>query len=238
METILLRDIAPEIDRVALRARLHIRDGTEHSVELERLVGEAQAIGRPKALYGAAYVESRGEDHVVVDGTKLSSRVLTVNLSDVHRVFPYTVTCGTELHEWGDTIDDILHRFWATAIQEMALRHAIQTLNHEVVERYRLGRTSTMSPGRLEDWPMDEQRSLFTILGDTERLIGVRLTDSMLMVPTKSVSGLRFPTEYDFESCQLCPREQCSGRKAPYEPDLYDRKYRAPALQTMEVDSS
>ena len=238
METVLLRDIAPRIDRVALKARLHISDGTENAVELERLVDQAQAIGRPKALYGAAYVDSRGEDHVIVDGTKLSSRVLAVNLSSVHRVFPYTATCGTELDEWGSSIDDLLHRFWATAIQEMALRHAIQTLSHDVVERYHLGRTSTMSPGRLEDWPMAEQRSLFTILGDTERLIGVRLTDSMLMVPTKSVSGLRFPTEYDFESCQLCPREICSGRKAPYEPDLYDRKYRAPAQQTTEANLS
>ena len=42
----------------------------------------------------------------------------------------------------------------------------------------------------MADWPIEEQQPLFRLLGDTERAVGVRLTDSMLMVPTKSVSGI------------------------------------------------
>ena len=83
-----------------------------------------------------------------------------------------------------------------------------------------------MSPGRLVNWPLSEQAALFTLLGDPHEAIGVHLTDSYLMVPTKSVSGVRFPTEQSFESCQLCPRERCHGRKAPYDSGLYDREYR------------
>jgi hypothetical protein len=60
-------------------------------------------------------------------------------------------------------------------------------------------------------------------------MVGVRLTDSCLMMPTKSVSGIRFPTETSFESCQLCPRDDCPGRRAPYDSGLYDRRYRLPA---------
>ena len=85
-----------------------------------------------------------------------------------------------------------------------------------------------MSPGSLADWPLQEQRQLFTILGNTWDTVGVRLTDSLLMVPIKSVSGIRFPTESSFESCQLCPRAQCPGRRAPYDAGLYDLKYRKP----------
>ena len=51
------------------------------------------------------------------------------------------------------------------------------------------------------------------------------LTDTFLMVPIKSVSGIFFPTEVSFESCQLCPRENCIGRRAPYDPALV-KKYR------------
>ena len=98
-------------------------------------------------------------------------------------------------------------------------------------QRYRLGNASTMSPGRLADWPMAEQRNLFALLGDTEEAIGVRLTDSLLMVPTKSVSGIRFPTQESFESCQLCPRERCPGRLAPYDEALYDKKYGLSSLK-------
>ena len=79
---------------------------------------------------------------------------------------------------------------------------------------------SAMNPGSLEDWPISEQRQLFSILGDVESLIGVRLTDSFLMLPIKSVSGVYFPKEITFQSCQLCPRERCQGRRAPYDEKL------------------
>jgi hypothetical protein len=84
-----------------------------------------------------------------------------------------------------------------------------------------------MSPGSLGEWPLSQQRPLFASLGDVAGAIGVRLSESLLMVPAKSVSGVCFPTEESFESCQLCPREDCPGRRAPYDETLYDRKYRA-----------
>jgi hypothetical protein len=40
------------------------------------------------------------------------------------------------------------------------------------------------------------------------------------------VSGIRFPTTESFESCQLCPRAGCPGRRAAYDASLYDRRYR------------
>ena len=82
-----------------------------------------------------------------------------------------------------------------------------------------------MSPGSLADWPINEQKPLFELLGDVEKLVGVNLTDSFLMSPIKTVSGFRFSKESDYVSCQLCPREKCPGRKAPYEPNLYATKY-------------
>ena len=83
MEAIVLKNIPFQLDAEALRERLHIRKGTAFVDELKRLVDEAQDIGRPKALYGAAYIESRDGDRVVVDGVTLASRVLSVNLENV-----------------------------------------------------------------------------------------------------------------------------------------------------------
>jgi hypothetical protein len=77
-----------------------------------------------------------------------------------------------------------------------------------------------MDPGSLEDWPITEQPKLFSIFGDTERLIGVRLTDRLLMVPRKSISGIFFPSEEGFSSCQLCEREKCPSRRTPFDPTL------------------
>jgi hypothetical protein len=226
MDAVVLDDIPFRIDLGLLMKKLHVREGHTYTDDVKRLADEAQAIARPKALYKVAYIESRDDKAVVIDGITMNSRVLRVNLEQAHRVFPYVVTCGMELQEWADSIDDVLRRYWAETINEMALRVAIQVLDKHLAERYRPGRTSAMSPGSLGEWPIQAQRPLFALLGDPKEAIGVRLTDSLLMIPTKSVSGIRFPTEESFESCQLCPRENCLGRRAPYDKDLYDKKYR------------
>ncbi len=226
MDQIVLDDIPFQPHLVPLMKKLRIKEGSTDADKVKRLVGEAQAIARPKALYRVAFIESKGDDYVVVDGTTLTSRVLRVNLEQAHRVFAYVATCGTELEDWSSSIDDMLQRYWGDTIKEMALRVAIRAMNEHLVDRYRPGPISSMSPGSLADWPLQAQRALFTILGNPQEAIGVRLSPSLLMIPTKSVSGIRFPTAESFESCQLCPRERCPGRRAPYDKELYDKKYR------------
>jgi hypothetical protein len=163
---------------------------------------------------------------VVIDGVTLKSRVLRVNLEEVHRVFPFVATCGKELEDWARSMDDILLRFWAESINEVVIRLTVKAMDEHIDEQYRPGKRSRMTPGSLTDWPIEEQQTLFKILGNTRDAVGVYLTDGLMMVPTKSVSGIIFPTEWDFESCQLCPREKCPGRRAPYDKDLYDKRYR------------
>ncbi len=107
----------------------------------------------------------------------------------------------------------------------MAMRSAVAVVGEYIQQRYRPGRLSRMNPGSLPDWPLHQQTPLFALVGEVEAGIGVRLTDSYLMIPRKSVSGIQFPTEESFESCQLCGREPCPGRRAPYDPSLFERKY-------------
>ncbi len=220
-----LTDIACDLDVDGLRKKLRIDGHDEYAERFTRLAGRAAAIARPKAVYRLAYVESKGEDTVVVDGVTLTSRILRVNLGEVHRVFPFVATCGVELEAWSHTIEDMLERFWADAIMEAVLRTAWDALQEHLVRRYELGRTAVMNPGSLADWPLEQQRFLFDLIGDPHRAIGVSLTETFLMVPIKSVSGLRFPTETHFENCQLCPRDPCPGRRAPYDPGLHESRY-------------
>jgi hypothetical protein len=92
-------------------------------------------------------------------------------------------------------------------------------------ENFQPGNTSMMNPGSLEDWPIKEQAPLFKLLGDAKEKTGIELTEDLYMIPTMTVSGIRFPTEANFESCQLCPRDECPGRRAPYDKDLFGKKY-------------
>ena len=231
MDNIILNHIPFQIDLNELMTTLRLKASAGHAAELERLAQTAQRIGQPKAMYKVEYIQAKGQDFIDLGSAVFTSRVLRVNVEQAHKVFPYIVTCGIELHEWARSIDDLLHRFWADAIGEMALRSAVRFLEKHLVEQYQLSRLSRMNPGSLADWPLEEQRVLFELLGDTQAAIGVRLMDSLLMTPTKSVSGIWFPTQESFASCQLCPREDCRGRRAPYDKDLFDRKYRAATPQ-------
>jgi hypothetical protein len=227
MDPIILDNISfqPKLD--SLMKAFHIKEGSSFATKLEDITADAQAVARPKAVYKVAFIESKGDDYVVIDGITLTSRVLRVNLEQLHRIFPYVATCGTEMDEWSSPIDDMLESYWADKIKEMALGSARQALSEHLQDRFRPGRMSRMNPGSLPDWPLQEQRKLFALLGDPKDAIGVELTESLIMVPLKSVSGISFPAEADFASCQLCPREDCPGRRAPYDATLYDRKYRS-----------
>jgi len=219
-----------QIDTAQLAQRLHLTERKDELKDFERLAEEALAVARPKAFYALARVESRHERSVIINGVELRSRVLRVNLEQVHRVFPFVATCGVELEAWSETIADrVLHRFWADQLKEAALRSALEFMRDHLMTYYRPGRIAQMNPGSLADWPLGQQRPLFRILGDGPQSIGVQLTEHMLMIPTKSVSGIVFPTETSFESCQLCPLEGCPSRRAEYDPGLYSQRYQQPA---------
>ena len=225
MEEVILDKIPLDVDMAALMKKLHVKEESKHAEELKKLVEDARQVARPKAFYRVAYIESRGDDHVIIEGTTFKSRVLCVNLAKAHRVFPFVVTCGEELEDWPGGQGDMLRRFWVDTLKEMALRKAMAAFKKDLEARCRPGRTAAMSPGSLEDWPITQQGVLFALLGKPETSVGVRLSDSCLMIPVKSLSGIRFPTEEPFESCRLCPREKCPGRRAPYDRTLYERKY-------------
>ena len=221
-----LDDIPFEIDTDALLASLRIEPGGERAAAIVEAVEAVRPVVRPKAVCDVRYIEGRGDDTVDVgDGVTFTSRVLRVNLDGTQRVFPFIATCGTEVAERAAGCDDLLVKYALDTLMEQALRAASRHAVETIKQTYSLGATSTMNPGSLPDWPMEQQRQLFAVFGDVKELIGVELTDSFLMVPIKSVSGLLFPTEIRFESCQLCPREKCPGRRATYDPQLLEKRY-------------
>ena len=222
METI--TDIPVELDAPALLRRASVAPGGEDAAEFMDLVARAKQVARPKALYREAFIEARGEETVTIDGIGFTSRALRLNLDKVERVFTYITTCGRELDGIGLDPDDFLKRFWLDMIKEAVLRVAIGHLQEYLTRRFALGRTATMNPGSGDAtvWPIEQQRPLFALLGDVEAQIGVVLTDTFLMLPNKTVSGIRFPTEVDFRTCQLCHREVCPSRAAPFDAELWE----------------
>lgn len=227
MDPVVIDPINVEINETQMARKLRLgKGGSELMDRFQRLLQEAKQIARPKGVYKPVDFDAEGDDVVVIDGIRLTSRVLAVNLKAVHRVFAFVATCGREVADWAAEKTDMLERFWLETILDELLLCAIKGVGGRMAANHGLGKTAVMTPGSLDDWPIQEQKPLFTVLGDIESAIGVRLLDSFMMMPRQSVSGILFPTEVDFQTCMLCPRQKCPKRRAAYDPDMYDREYK------------
>jgi hypothetical protein len=214
-----LTQIVPDLDAAAVLAHVHVTPDSEDAVTVTALIDRAREVARPKALYTEAFVEGRGDDTVRMGGITFTSRILRRKLETVERVFPYVATCGHELDGVALPAGDVLVQYWWDAIKAECLAAARAHLLTHLTERFRLGQTARMSPGSgdVETWPIEQQRLLFALLGGVTPHIGVVLTESCLMTPNKTVSGLLFPTAEDFQTCQVCHRDPCPNRRAPFD---------------------
>ncbi len=210
-------DVLPvSLDPSDLAERLRFVPERAGFPSLDDLAGLARGLIAPLAVYDVAYIGAKGEGTVEVAGVTFHSPILRGNLEQANKVFPYIITVGPGIEREAGAQTDLLKQYYLEEMANIALEQAADWLSGYLESRFGLGPLSGMSPGSLEDWPITEQTELFSIFGDPEKLIGVRLTESMLMVPRKSISGILFPSEEGFVACQLCDRERCPGRKAPF----------------------
>lgn len=217
MEPIILADFAVNVTFSKLIEKLHIEE--EDDIELmQEKWDEALTLVKTKAIYKESYIDSITADTVTIEGTTFTSPTLAEKLNSLHRVFAYVVSCGTEIDDWSHKEEDPFLYLWLDMMKELMLYDAERQFQAHIKEKFGISKVAAMCPGsgNLDTWPIEAQGPLFQLIGDVKEKIGVTLTPSFLMLPTKSVSGLLFPTEVDFMTCSLCKREHCPGRQAAY----------------------
>ncbi len=220
METI-YRDIpfayTPEAIASFVAGRSDVYDEADRET-MRHMIEEAEAIACPKAKCRLVEITGRGEGWVEAGGTRLTSPLVARNLADTRRIVAYVATCGTELEEWSTQFADPLAQYWADQIKLFFLGQIRSYMTAQIRARYfPAGHMSSMNPGSLKEWPLPEQAALFRLVGEVTRDTGVRLTDSFLMLPSKSGSGFFFASGQAYENCQYCPLLDCPGRRAPYQ---------------------
>ena len=187
----------------------------------------AKKIAKPKVLYREAYVEEISGKNVRINGIDFESEVLAANLKDIHRVFAYVCTCGTEVDDWSHGEKDYVVSLWLDMIKEMFLHEANIFFRDYMKNSYKFEKLSSVNPGsgNVDNWHISQQAQLFNMIGNVKEEIGVTLTESFLMLPTKSTSGLLFPSETGFSNCALCGRGNCLGRQAEFDSELYAKTF-------------
>jgi hypothetical protein len=215
----IIDDIPVRLPLGEIRRQLHL-DKDKRWEEVQKLIEAAKTHIAPKAAFKTSYINQKLEDAVDIAGVRFTSRVLRKNLEEVERVFPYVITIGDKLKEKGSQSKDLIKEYYFDVIGNIALSATRKFLEKQLQSRYGLDGMSFMSPGSLSDWPIEEQKPLFSLFGEEATPVGVKLTQHLLMLPAKSISGIYFPAEVSFFSCQLCPRDKCPGRKAAYDNNL------------------
>ncbi|MDD8027239.1 MAG: vitamin B12 dependent-methionine synthase activation domain-containing protein [Acidobacteriota bacterium] len=215
----LLDALPASIDEKAFRRALRLSEDEGGAAAAAEILGAAVPLLRPRAYFRDDFVDARDIGGVTIGGRAFRSRVLRANLDTIERVFPYLLTVGGELERAAAAQDDLLRQYAFETAADMAIHAAGARLEAHIRRVFGTGSLSAMSPGSLTDWPLEEQGPLFALLGDGAEKLGVRLTESFLMVPRKSVSGILFASEEAFTSCALCPRPRCPGRRAAFDPE-------------------
>jgi cobalamin-dependent methionine synthase I len=103
----------------------------------------------------------------------------------------------------------------------VAADNMVATFHERMKDEYKnQGKQVTLcfSPGYC-DWPITEQKKLFNLLDSQD--VDVELSDSCLMTPRKSISGV-FGIQSDekhgdkaYNPCWDCNKTDCQARRAP-----------------------
>jgi hypothetical protein len=167
----------------------------------------------------------RIEDNAVYlqNGVSFTSPILAKVLEHCEEMVFFIVTIGSALEEEVAGLNDdnrLTEAYILDRLGSLTAEYAVNAF-YDNVKRYYKNKgysvTLRFSPGYC-DWPITEQQKLFLILdADT---IGVSLTESCLMHPRKSVSGVfgLFPlaagtTASAYNPCSHCGKRGCNARR-------------------------
>ena len=131
----------------------------------------------------------------------------------------FVATAGAEFEEWQQNLsikNDMLKSFIADAIGSVIAEKTADAMEKDlevnILDTFK--HTNRFSPGYC-GWHVSEQQKLFSLFSDGNPC-GISLTDSSLMLPIKSVSGVigvgREVRKLDY-SCGLCSFANCFRSK-------------------------
>ena len=190
---------------------------------VEELLAKAAEITDAGAFLRPAKIGPPEGDTITLDGYPIRSALAVEKLSAAGEIaVGYVMTCGRALYS---ALDGLKDDFFAAAVWDdimiAYLRMAGDMVHTYVTEHFFSSpdgkkHFSSLNPGSLQTWDIYGQKELFALLGDGAAAAGVELTPSMLMLPTKSGSGVFFHTDVPYENCMHCPRINCPNRRAPY----------------------
>ena len=168
--------------------------------QLDLLKKEIAVRCRPRCLYAFFEASPATKNHIGIGGVELhTGAVITPYLFEQFQ---------HEVKSSGDILQEFLLDSLGSAIAEAVVREVCSKVENYVLP-LGYGVSHPYSPGYC-GWHVTQQKFLFSLL--PEQPCGVRLSESSLMSPIKSVSGVIAVGERIVKrkyGCELCGKADC-----------------------------
>ncbi len=145
-------------------------------------------------------------------------KIVTAALEKSNRIALFIGTCGNKVEDYsrqlmkeGHALEGYIVDLIGSEIAENIAEYIHKEVENDMASQG-LKITNRYSPGYCK-WPVSDQQQLFRLLGESN--CGVNLTDSSLMIPVKSVSGIigiGQEVENAGYSCDICETDHCIYR--------------------------
>lgn len=211
--------------------------------ETLRMIKEISHIAKPKVCFQVFYGNLELEDEtLLIHNGKVQNanensaesigeqafkvgRIVSRQLRGAQAYALFICTAGVEFQRFQEQLKaegDIVRSYIADAIGSTIAEccaDQMELILQKSIDKLGWHRTNRFSPGYC-GWHVSEQRKLFSFFPPEP--CGVKLTDSSLMLPIKSVSGvigLGPEVRYNEYTCGLCDYFKCYKRKKKSQQD-------------------
>ena len=193
--------------------------GEEPSKEICELIEisykELCKVITPKYIY-KEYDFTRTEDGIVIDGIEFKSQKLLNHLRNSASIILFGATIGvgadTLVRKYSVTdiaMTSVAHCVGASLVENLC-DMACEELKNEIKGEHR----PRFSPG-YGDLPLECQKNIVEFL-QTKKNIGMSLTESLMMVPVKSVTAIigigKEKNKCTGPGCMICKKADCPYR--------------------------
>ncbi len=193
---------------------------------VDDLTGRLEDLADPWLVYRIFPLDLSDKGSITLaNGTRFKSPKIARTLCNADRVCCFVATIGEAIEEEISRCmaeDRYADAYVLDAMGSIAAEDVVEQFQHRMENRLQeADRAVTLrfSPGYC-DWPIQQQQALFALFADADPM-DVTLTDTCLMSPRKSVSGifgiLPEGVESDTEPynpCNQCPKTDCIARRA------------------------
>ncbi len=194
----------------------------QHTLDLcTQLIEECREIFTPQGAYVVreALPGNSMEEISIVESSFQTGKTIVKMLKGARQYIFFMATAGSgpeslarTLIKEGQYLEGYIVDLIASSLAEATAQYVHDHLK-ELGDRSGFKITNRYSPGYC-GWKVDEQQKLFSLF--PEGSCGIKLSESSLMSPIKSVSGVvGAGTEVSFRdyTCELCSMKDCNFRK-------------------------